>query len=372
MLRRELPRAAARRPPGHLRHPRRRRPHPGPAGRARRPGRLHRRGTLLRRVPRRPDPGRVHRHHHHPDPPGRRRRARRDHPRVPARNPCQPGRGRAHQADDRRARRRRAGHLPGRAWTGQRQLRDPRPGLGRPSTAPGCPRTGTSPPRPARSLGWVAASAVSDRLRLRRRRRALHLRPPRRPRPRHRAPRCWPRSIGSTEAAGIWTIQTGIFPENTASLRLHRAAGFRVVGTRQRIGCHHGRWRDVVLLERRSTTTGTCLTRSRPGLGSAMSRDRTLGASRRARTLAVQYGGHGRVVKRYVSPARGSWIGGQHADDHEGSSAAVPMHPAAPARATGRYRVLSAANGEQGDDGHSARPGRSAAGTGPARSRPGW
>ena len=63
--------------------------------------------------------------------------------------------------------------------------------------------------------------------------------------------------IGSAEAAGIWTIQTGIFPENTTSLRLHQRAGFRVVGTRQRVGCHHGRWRDVTILERRSTVTGT-------------------------------------------------------------------------------------------------------------------
>ena len=59
--------------------------------------------------------------------------------------------------------------------------------------------------------------------------------------------------IASTEAAGIWTIQSGIFPENTASLALHQAAGFRVVGTRKRIGQHHGRWRDVTLIERRST-----------------------------------------------------------------------------------------------------------------------
>ena len=59
--------------------------------------------------------------------------------------------------------------------------------------------------------------------------------------------------IDSTEAAGIWTIQSGIFPENTASLALHARAGFRVVGTRERIGRHHGVWRDVVLLERRST-----------------------------------------------------------------------------------------------------------------------
>ncbi len=58
--------------------------------------------------------------------------------------------------------------------------------------------------------------------------------------------------IASTEAAGIWTIQSGIFPENTASLALHRAAGFRIVGTRERIGQHHGRWRDVILIERRS------------------------------------------------------------------------------------------------------------------------
>lgn len=63
--------------------------------------------------------------------------------------------------------------------------------------------------------------------------------------------------IASTEAAGIWTIQSGIFPENTASLRLHERAGFRVVGTRHRLAQHHGRWRDVVLLERRSPTTGT-------------------------------------------------------------------------------------------------------------------
>lgn len=64
--------------------------------------------------------------------------------------------------------------------------------------------------------------------------------------------------IASTEAAGIWTIQTGIFPENTASLALHAAAGFREVGLRQRLGrMSHGplagHWRNVLLLERRST-----------------------------------------------------------------------------------------------------------------------
>lgn len=62
--------------------------------------------------------------------------------------------------------------------------------------------------------------------------------------------------IASTEAGGIWTLQSGIFPENAASLALHRAAGFRVVGVRERPGRLHGRWRDVVVVERRSTTAG--------------------------------------------------------------------------------------------------------------------
>jgi len=58
--------------------------------------------------------------------------------------------------------------------------------------------------------------------------------------------------ISSTEAAGIWTIQSGIFPENAARAALHQAAGFRTVGIRERIGQQHGSWRDVVLIERRS------------------------------------------------------------------------------------------------------------------------
>ncbi|MEU8265118.1 N-acetyltransferase family protein [Micromonospora sp. NPDC048999] len=60
--------------------------------------------------------------------------------------------------------------------------------------------------------------------------------------------------IASTEAAGIWTIQSGVFPENTASLALHQRVGFRMIGARERVGRHHGRWRDVILLERRSPT----------------------------------------------------------------------------------------------------------------------
>jgi len=65
--------------------------------------------------------------------------------------------------------------------------------------------------------------------------------------PRRRSP-----ARSSAEPMGIWTIQSGIFPENAASLALHRAAGFRTVGVREKIGRHHGVWRDVVLLERRS------------------------------------------------------------------------------------------------------------------------
>ncbi|MFI6243320.1 GNAT family N-acetyltransferase [Micromonospora sp. NPDC050795] len=60
--------------------------------------------------------------------------------------------------------------------------------------------------------------------------------------------------ITSAEAAGVWTIQSGVFPENTASLALHQRVGFRVIGVRERVGRHHGRWRDVILLERRSPT----------------------------------------------------------------------------------------------------------------------
>jgi L-amino acid N-acyltransferase YncA len=58
--------------------------------------------------------------------------------------------------------------------------------------------------------------------------------------------------IASTEAAGIWTIQTGVFPENTASLRLHQRVGFDVVGRRKRIGKREGVWRDVIAIERGS------------------------------------------------------------------------------------------------------------------------
>lgn len=109
-------------------------------------------------------------------------------------------------------------------------------------------------------MGWVAASAVSDR--------CVYAGVVE-----HSVyvdPQAQGRGIGrllldgliaSTEAGGIWTIQSGVFPENAASLALHRVAGFRVVGTRERVGRMEygplaGRWRDVILLERRSDHAG--------------------------------------------------------------------------------------------------------------------
>ena len=64
------------------------------------------------------------------------------------------------------------------------------------------------------------------------------------------------RLVEGGEAAGIWTVQAGVFPENAASLALHRRCGFRTVGVRERVGELDGRWRDVVLLERRSPRVG--------------------------------------------------------------------------------------------------------------------
>lgn len=58
--------------------------------------------------------------------------------------------------------------------------------------------------------------------------------------------------VSASEQAGIWTLQTSIFPENEASIRLHLRAGFRVVGTRQRIARLHGVWRDTLFMERRT------------------------------------------------------------------------------------------------------------------------
>jgi phosphinothricin acetyltransferase len=62
--------------------------------------------------------------------------------------------------------------------------------------------------------------------------------------------------VERSEDAGYWTLTAGVFPENEASLRLHKACGFREVGVRERIGEAGGVWRDVVLLERRSRLVG--------------------------------------------------------------------------------------------------------------------
>ena len=63
--------------------------------------------------------------------------------------------------------------------------------------------------------------------------------------------------VASSESAGVWTLQAMIFVENEASIALHASCGFRSVGTRERIGCLYGRWRDTLLMERRSDITGS-------------------------------------------------------------------------------------------------------------------
>ena len=63
--------------------------------------------------------------------------------------------------------------------------------------------------------------------------------------------------VDCSEAAGFWTLQASIFPENAASIRAHERVGFRLVGRREAIArFHDGRWRDTVVLERRSPTVG--------------------------------------------------------------------------------------------------------------------
>jgi L-amino acid N-acyltransferase YncA/DNA-binding transcriptional ArsR family regulator len=62
------------------------------------------------------------------------------------------------------------------------------------------------------------------------------------------------KQVTAADAAGLWTLQTAIFPENRASIALHQSAGYRTLGLRERIGRHHGVWRDTVFLERRTAT----------------------------------------------------------------------------------------------------------------------
>lgn len=62
--------------------------------------------------------------------------------------------------------------------------------------------------------------------------------------------------IEESEQNGIWTLQAGVFPENIGSIKMHEKCGFRIIGKRERIGQMNGVWRDVCLLERRSTVVG--------------------------------------------------------------------------------------------------------------------
>jgi L-amino acid N-acyltransferase YncA len=62
--------------------------------------------------------------------------------------------------------------------------------------------------------------------------------------------------INESEQQNFWTLQAGIFPENTASIKIHEDCGFRIIGRREKIGKMNGIWRDTVLLERRSVVTG--------------------------------------------------------------------------------------------------------------------
>jgi phosphinothricin acetyltransferase len=105
------------------------------------------------------------------------------------------------------------------------------------------------------ALGWIAATPVSDRCAYAGVvEHSVYVHPD--ARGRGIASALLKALIDSTEAAGIWTIQSGIFPENVASLAVHERAGFRIIGTRERIGRHRGVWRDVVLVERRSPAIG--------------------------------------------------------------------------------------------------------------------
>ncbi len=62
--------------------------------------------------------------------------------------------------------------------------------------------------------------------------------------------------IKEREAEGLWTIQSGIFPENEGSIELHKKTGFRYIGKRERVGKLNGEWKDNLLFERRSKTVG--------------------------------------------------------------------------------------------------------------------
>lgn len=106
-----------------------------------------------------------------------------------------------------------------------------------------------------RVLGWAALSPVSDRCAYAGvAENSVYIHPDHHGRGVGRA--LLGALVAGADAAGLWTVQTGIFPENTASVRLHEACGFRVVGRLERIGRLNGVWRDTLFLERRSTVAG--------------------------------------------------------------------------------------------------------------------
>jgi L-amino acid N-acyltransferase YncA len=103
--------------------------------------------------------------------------------------------------------------------------------------------------------GWAALSAVSDRCVYGGvAENSIYIDPSHRSRGVGRT--LLDKLVASSESAGIWTVQTGIFPENTASVALHLAAGFRIIGTRERVGQLNGVWRDTLFVERRSSIVG--------------------------------------------------------------------------------------------------------------------
>ena len=74
------------------------------------------------------------------------------------------------------------------------------------------------------------------------------------------------RLVTASEREGVWTLQASMFPENTSSVRLHKACGFREVGYRERIGQMKGVWRDTILMERRSDIVGVTVSTGKIGL----------------------------------------------------------------------------------------------------------
>ena len=96
--------------------------------------------------------------------------------------------------------------------------------------------------------------------------------------------------IDESEEAGIWSLQAGIFKENTASITLHKGVGFREIGFQERKGSLEGVWRDVLLLERRSQVVGARAVSNEPPFVSARAGARACAVPRRPRSLRSRPG----------------------------------------------------------------------------------